>query len=174
MKNREVYEKVWDLTQEDTKELSKVGLEKALYKYIGRAGKTIYLSNRKEGMKNKYINETSSKKLQDFFTRLEEFYKNKGLSKEECYEKMFIIGDVIDIAETDEELELKEKMYITRLDDISHTLDGLIVEDKIISLNTIDSMLKHMKCEGVTITSLKVDKIDILLKKMKAEEVQNQ
>ena len=87
---------------------------------------------------------------------------------------MFITGKVIDTAETDEELELKEKIYITRIDDISHTLDGLIVEDKIISLNTIDSMLKHMKCEGVTITSLKVDKIDILLKKMKAEEVQNQ
>ena len=83
------------------------------------------------------------------------------------------LGDVIDIAETDEELELKEKIYITRLDDISHTLDGLIVEDKIISLNTIDSMLKHMKCEGVTITSLKVDKIDILLKKMKVKEVLN-
>ena len=174
MKIREVYEKIWDLTKEDMQELRKVGLEKALYIYIGRAGKTIYLSNRKEGMKNKYINKTSSKKLQDFFTRLEKFYKNKGFSQEECYEKMFITGKVIDTAETDEELELKEKIYITRLDDISHTLDGLIVEDKIISLNTIDSMIKHTKCEGVTITHLQVDKIDILLKKMKAEEVQNQ
>ena len=76
MKIREIYEKIWDLTKEDMQELRKVGLEKALYIYIGRAGKTIYLSNRKEGMKNKYINKTSSKKLQDFFTRLEKFYKN--------------------------------------------------------------------------------------------------
>ena len=113
MKNNKfkIYQRVWDLTQEDDKELKEIGLEKGIYKYIGRASINTYLSNRESCWKYKYKYKKLPKKVQAFMEKLEKLYIIKGIEEEERYRLMFKNCNVIDYAQDEEELNLKENIY---------------------------------------------------------------
>ena len=130
----EIYERIWDLTQEDNRRLKEVGLQKGIYKYIGRASINTYLSNRESCWKYKYKYKKLPKKVQEFMEKLEKLYIIKGIAEEERYRLMFNNCNTIDYAQDEKELSLKEKIYITRIDLVSKFIEGLIVEEPIISL----------------------------------------
>lgn len=155
----EIYERVWDLTQENIVELEKVGLEKGIYKYIGKASINTYLSNRESCWKCKYKTKTLPKKVQLFMEKLDHLYIMKGLDKEERYRLMFNNCNVKDYAKNEKELSIKEKIYITRIDEVDKFMDGLIVEEPIILLNSISSMVKVEEYEGIRFTSIVVPKV---------------
>lgn len=154
----EIYERVWDLRQENIVELEKVGLQKGIYKYIGKASINTYLSNRESCWKYKYKTEMLPKKVQAFMEKLDDLYIIKWLDKEERYRLMFNNCNVKDYAKNEKELSIKEKIYITRIDEVDEFVDGLIVEEPIISLNSISSMLKVEEYEGIRVTSIVVPK----------------
>lgn len=159
-KNRyEIYERTWDLTQENIVNLEKVGLQKGIYKYIGKASIKTYLSNRESCWKYKYKNRMLPKKVQAFMEKLDNLYIMKGLGKEERYRLMFNNCNVKDYAQNEKELSIKEKIYITRIDEVDKFMDGLIVEEPIISLNSISSMVKVEEHEGIRVTSIVVPKV---------------
>lgn len=161
MKNNKfkIYERLWDLTQEDDKKLKDVGLQKGIYKYIGRASINTYLSNRESCWKYKYKHKKLAKKVQEFMEKLEKFYIIKGIAEEDRYRLMFNNCNTIDYAQDEKELSLKEKIYITRVDLVSKFIDGLIVEEPIISLNRNSSMVKIKKHEGIIVTSIETSKV---------------
>lgn len=154
----EIYERVWDLRQENIVELEKVGLQKGIYKYIGKASINTYLSNRESCWKYKYKTKMLPKKVQAFMEKLDDLYIMKGLDKEERYRLMFNNCNVKDYAKNEKELSIKEKIYITRIDEVDEFVDGLIVEEPIILLNSISSMLKVEEYEGIRVTSIVVPK----------------
>lgn len=154
----EIYERVWDLTQENIDELEKVGLKKGIYKYIGKASINTYLSNRESCWKHKYKTKMLPKKVQSFMEKLDHLYIMKGLDKEERYRLMFNNCNVKDYAKNEKELSIKEKIYITRIDEVDKFMDGLIVEEPIISLNSISSMVRVEEYEGIRVTSIIVPK----------------
>lgn len=154
----EIYERVWDLRQENIVELEKVGLQKGIYKYIGKASINTYLSNRESCWKYKYKTEMLPKKVQAFMEKLDDLYIIKWLDKEERYRLMFNNCNVKDYAKNEKELSIKEKIYITRIDEVDEFVDGLIVEEPIILLNSISSMLKVEEYEGIRVTSIVVPK----------------
>lgn len=155
----EIYERVWDLTQENIVELEKVGLQNGIYKYIGKASINTYLSNRESCWKYKYKTKMLPKKVQSFMEKLDHLYIMKGLDKEERYRLMFNNCNVKDYAQNEKELSIKEKIYITRIDEVDKFMDGLIVEEPIISLNSISSMVKIEEYEGIRFTSIVVPKV---------------
>lgn len=161
MKNNKfkIYQRVWDLTQEDDKELKEIGLEKGIYKYIGRASINTYLSNRESCWKYKYKYKKLPKKVQAFMEKLEKLYIIKGIEEEERYRLMFKNCNVIDYEQDEEELNLKENIYITRLDEVSKFTDGLIVEEPIISLNSKGSLVRIKEYEGIIVTSIETSKV---------------
>lgn len=154
-----IYERVWDLTNEDEKELKKVGLEKGIYKYIGKASINTYLSNRESCWKSKYKNKKLPKKVQLFMELLDNLYIMKGLNEEERHRLMFNNCNLIDYAQDEKELSLKEKIYITRVDVVSKFIDGLIVEEPIILLNRNSSMAKVKENKGMKVTSIETPKV---------------
>ena len=161
MKNNklEIYQRLWDLTQEEDKKLKDVGLQKGIYKYIGKASMNTYLSNRESCWKYKYKNKILPKKVQSFMEKLDNLYIMKGLNEEERYRLMFNNCNIMDYAQDEKELSLKEKIYITRIDEVDKFMDGLIVEEPIISLNSINSMVRHREHEGIIVTSIEVPKV---------------
>lgn len=161
MKNNKfkIYQRLWDLTQEDDKRLKDVGLQKGIYKYIGRASINTYLSNRESCWKYKYRHKNLPKKVQEFMEKLEKLYIIKGIAEEDRYRLMFNNCNTIDYAQDEKELGLKEKIYITRIDLVSKFIEGLIVEEPIISLNSISSMVRVDEHEGIRITSIQLQKI---------------
>ncbi|CEN25157.1 Uncharacterised protein [[Clostridium] sordellii] len=154
-----IYERVWNLSNEDEKELKKVGLEKGTYKYIGKASINTYLSNRESCWKYKYKNKKLPKKVQSFMEKLDNLYTIKGLYKEERYRLMFNNCNVIDYAQDEKELSLKEMIYITRVDVVSKFIDGLIVEEPIILLNRNSSMAKVKENKGMKATLIETPKV---------------
>lgn len=161
MKNNKfkIYQRIWDLTQEDDKRLKEVGLQKGIYKYIGRASINTYLSNRESCWKYKYKYKKLPKKVQEFMEKLEKLYIIKGITEEERYRLMFNNCNTIDYAQDEKELSLKEMIYITRVDEVSKFIEGLIVEEPIISLNSKDSLVMIKEYEGIRVTSIKVPKV---------------
>lgn len=155
----EIYERVWDLTQENIVELEKVGLQKGIYKYIGKASINTYLSNRESCWKYKYKTKMLPKKVQSFMEKLDNLYIMRGLDKEDRYRLIFKNCNVIDYAKDKEELKLKEIIYITRLDEVSKFIDGLIVKEPIISLNSKESLVRIKKHEGIIITAIETSKV---------------
>lgn len=155
----EIYERIWDLRQENIVDLENVGLQKGIYKYIGKASINTYLSNRESCWKYKYKNKKLPKKVQSFIEKLDNLYIIKGLDKEERYRLMFNNCNVIDYAQDEKELSLKEMIYITRVDEVSKFIEGLIVEEPIISLNSNDSMVRVKVYEGITVTSIETSKV---------------
>lgn len=161
MKNNKckIYQRLWDLTQEEYENLKDVGLQKGIYKYIGKASINTYLSNRESCWKYKYKNKMLPKKVQSFMEKLDNLYIMKGFDEEERYRLMFNNCNVIDYAQDEKELSLKEKIYITKIDEVDKFMDGLIVEEPIISLNSINSMVRIAEHEGVRVTSIEVPKV---------------
>lgn len=155
----EIYERIWDLRQENIVDLEKVGLQKGIYKYIGKASINTYLSNRESCWKYKYKNKMLPKKVQSFMEKLDNFYIIKGLDEEERYRLMFNNCNVMDYAKDEKELSLKEKIYITRIDEVDKFMDGLIVEEPIIPLNSINSMVRIEEHEGIRVTLIEVTKV---------------
>lgn len=155
----EIYERIWDLRQENIVDLEKVGLQKGVYKYIGRASINTYLSNRESCWKCKYKNKNLPKKVQSFMEQLDNLYIMKGLNEEERYRLMFNNCNVIDYAQDEKELSLKEKIYITRVDEVSQFIEGLIVEEPIILLNRNSSMVKVKEYKGIKVTSIEIPKV---------------
>ena len=152
----EIYERIWDLREENIVDLEKVGLQKGIYKYMGKASINTYLSNRESCWKYKYKNKKLPKKVQLFMEKLDNLYTIKGFDKEERYRLMFNNCNGIDYAQDEKELSLKEMLYITRVDEVSKFLQGLIVEEPIISLNSNDSMVRINEYEGIRVTSIKI------------------
>lgn len=161
MKNNkfEIYQRLWDLTQEEDKKLKDVGLQKGIYKYIGKASMNTYLSNRESCWKYKYKNKMLPKKVQSFMEKLDNLYIMKGLNEDERYRLMFNNCNVMDYAQDEKELSLKEKIYITRIDEVDKFMDGLIVQEPIISLNSINSMVRIKEYEGIRVTLIEVPKV---------------
>ena len=91
--------------------------------------------------------------------KLEKLYIIKGIEEEERYRLMFKNCNVIDYAQDEEELNLKENIYITRLDEVSKFTDGLIVEEPIISLNSKGSLVRIKEYEGIIVTSIETSKV---------------
>ena len=91
--------------------------------------------------------------------KLEKLYIIKGMAEEERYRLMFNNCNTIDYAQDEKELSLKEKIYITRIDLVSKFIEGLIVEEPIISLNKNSSMVKIKKHEGIIVTSIETSKV---------------
>ena len=91
--------------------------------------------------------------------KLEKLYIIKGIEEEERYRLMFKNCNVIDYAQDEEELNLKENIYITRLDEVSKFKDGLIVEEPIISLNSKGSLVRIKEYEGIIVTSIETSKV---------------
>lgn len=160
MKNNQfkIYQRLWNLTQEDSESLKFVGLEKGIYKYIGRASIKTYLSNRESCWKCKYKNKDLPFKVQEFMEKLEKLYIIKGIVEEDRYKLMFNNCELIDYAKDEKELNLKEKVYITRVDLVSRFIDGLIVEEPIISLNSNNSMVRIKEHKGIRVTSIEIPK----------------
>lgn len=160
MKNNKfkIYQRLWDLTQEDDEKLKDVGLQKGIYKYIGRASINTYLSNRESCWKYKYRHKKLPKKVQEFMEKLDKLYIIKDIAEEDRYRLMFNNCSTIDYAQEEKELAIKEKIYITRVDLVSKFIEGLIVEEPIISLNSISSMVKVTEHEGIRVTSIQVPK----------------
>lgn len=155
----EIYERIWDLREENIVDLDKLGLKKGIYKYIGKASINTYISNRESCWKYKYKNKKLSKKVQPFMERLDNLYTMKGLGKEERYRLMFNNCNVIDYAQDEKELNLKEMIYITRVDEVSKFIEGLMIEEPVISLNSKDSMVRVKEYEGIRVTSIKTPKV---------------
>ena len=65
----------------------------------------------------------------------------------------------MDYAKDEKELSLKEKIYITRIDEVDKFMDGLIVEEPIIPLNSINSMVRIEEHEGIRVTLIEVTKV---------------
>lgn len=72
---------------------------------------------------------------------------------------MFNNCNVMDYAKDEKELSLKEKIYITRIDEVDKFMDGLIVEEPIIPLNSINSMVRIEEHEGIRVTLIEVTKV---------------
>ena len=99
------------------------------------------------------------KKVQSFMEKLDNLYIMRGLDKEDRYRLIFKNCNVIDYAKDKEELKLKEIIYITRLDEVSKFIDGLIVKEPIISLNSKESLVRIKKHEGIIITAIETSKV---------------
>lgn len=154
-----IYERVWDLSEESRVDLEKVGLKNGIYKYIGKASINTYLSNRESCWKYKYKNKKLPNKVNEFMEKLEKLYIIKGISEEDRYRLMFNNCNIIDYAKDEKELNLKEKVYITRVVLVSKFIEGLIVEEPIISLNSITSMVREEEYGGIGVTLIDVPNI---------------
>ncbi|MEG0181589.1 MAG: hypothetical protein RSD00_03175 [Bacilli bacterium] len=150
-----VYKRIWDLTQFDSIKLKKYDLEKALYIYIGSSAE-YNVVDRCSRFRNSILNNRSNvaKHTREFISNLKKFYElETNYTVKEIENLLYYNADVIARSETIAGARKLEKHFTSKY----HHLDffGEILEEHTILLSKVDSGLKEIKNNGVSIVELR-------------------
>ena len=144
-------QRIWDLTQYDTKLLKQYGLEKSIYVYIGSSNK-YNLNARSSTWKNAIENNRMnvSKEIKAFINKLKLFYQfETSYTAKEIDYLLFYNASIIARCESIQSARKLEKQFTTNY----HNMDfyGEILEQHTILLSKVDSNLTEVKDGAVKV-----------------------